>query len=148
MSDRKITDLDSRLQPIAQAGIGAYAMQANDGSTVRLIETWRDATDQNACESDGRSKAKFGHSPHNYVDASGKPAARAFDFGVFTVNGAYVDDGTDRRYAIAAEIWAGIGDETNLPLTLGMNWTMETDGCKPDYDHVEIRGYSMLPPLV
>jgi hypothetical protein len=134
MTDRNPTDLDPALQPIAakvmMAGNAAIAP-----SKVAITVTWRSPSDQQAAKAAGLSKAGAGQSPHNCTLADGTPAARAFDFAIFDENGAYVTDGRDSRYAavgqiaVAAELeWAG-------------NWTLEKDGCEPDYDHCQMANW-------
>ena len=51
---------------------------------------------------------------------------------MFDETGTYVSDGTDSRYATIGMI------AVNLKQVLGGNWRPETDGCQPDYDHIEM----------
>jgi hypothetical protein len=78
------------------------------------------------------SKAGPGQSPHNFCLADGTPGTRACDFAVFDENGAYVSDGTDCRYTSVGMV------AVNLNQIWGGLWEPETDGCQPDYDHVQL----------
>src|SRR5277367_5582379 len=130
MADRNLSDLAPTFLPIAQQ----FLDQCNAAlapSSVRAIVTWRDAADQNAAEACGLSKAGAGQSPHNCTLADGTPAARALDFGVFGSDGTYITRGEDVRYEQAGQIAVSLG------MVWGGNWTVETDGCGPDFDHVE-----------
>lgn len=129
MADSSLTDLDIRLQPIAQHWLDQCAAAK---LKVRIIVTWRSATDQNDAKMKGLSKASAGNSPHNCIDANGHPASRAFDFASYEPDGTYITDGTDPVYAYAGAI------AMNLGLTWGGNWTIDRDGCGPDFDHCEM----------
>jgi hypothetical protein len=131
MADRALTDLDPLFRPIAQQILDESNAQIAP-STVRPIVTWRDAADQEAAKCEGESKAGPGESPHNCVDANGNPAARAFDFGVFAPDGTYITNGTDSRYAQVGQIAVAFQQ------VWGGDWTMATDDCGPDYDHIEM----------
>ncbi len=131
LSDRNLGDLNPRFQPIAQQFLDR-CNAALAPSSVRPIVTWRDAADQNQAEACGLSKAGAGASPHNCVDANGNPASLAMDFSVFAPDGAYITRGQDARYEQAGKI------AVELELVYGGNWTIESDGCDPDWDHVEM----------
>ena len=49
--------------------------------------------------------------------------------------GAYVTDGNDQRYATIGQIAEAEG------LDWGGHWTPAIDGCQPDYDHIQMRGW-------
>jgi hypothetical protein len=134
MTDRNLSDLDPAFQSVAQQFID-QCNTAIAPSSMRPIVTWRDAADQNEAEACGLSKAGAGQSPHNCVDANGNPASRALDFGVFAPNGSYVTNGTDSRYAQCGAIAVGLG------LVYGGDWTVATDGCGPDADHIEVKDW-------
>jgi hypothetical protein len=125
MTDKNLTDLCPELQGQAPLFITNCA---EAGITVRIIVTWRDATDQNQCELEGLSAAKAGQSPHNHTNPDGSPCSLAYDFGVFR-DGSYVTDGTDPSYAQAGAIAEGMG------LVWGGLWS------KPDYDHIELANW-------
>lgn len=127
--DSSLNDMDTRLQSLAQQWLEQCAAA---GLKVRIIVTWRSATDQNDAKMKGLSNASAGNSPHNCVDANGHPASRAFDFASYESDGTYITDGTDPSYAYAGSI------AMNLGLTWGGNWTIDRDGCGPDFDHIEM----------
>jgi hypothetical protein len=129
-----MADLDLAFRPVAQQ----FLEQCNAAiapSSVRPIVTWRDAVDQNAAEECGLSKARAGQSPHNCTLSDGTPAARALDFGVFAPDGTYITRGEDARYDQCGQIAMSLG------LVWGGNWSLETDGCEPDFDHVEVANW-------
>lgn len=127
MTDRSLSDLDPAFLPLVQQFLSACAQA---GLNVRVIVTWRSGTEQNEAKAEGLSNASSGQSPHNCVDEHGNPAARAIDFGVFEPDGAYATDGTDPRYAQAAQI----GKD------LGMSWG--GDWHHPDFDHLEMANWN------
>ncbi len=53
------------------------------------------------------TNVKGGGSKHNF-SLDGKPASRAFDFGLFE-KGRYITDGSDFRYEKAGRIGEGLG---------------------------------------
>lgn len=128
MSDRDPSHLCPELQAIWPKFVEKCA---SAGIVVFLTATWRLPADQNAAAAGGASKATAGHSPHNHVDADGNPCSLAFDFGV-KKQGIYVKDGTDPYYAHAGAIGKGLG------LSYGGDWTLKADGCKPDWDHLQM----------
>lgn len=148
MNDRSALDLDPSLQPTAQAFLDRVNAAIAPSKCI-LIVTWRDAADQNAAKCEGLSKAGAGQSPHDCVDANGNPASRAFDFGILDAQGNYVSDGMDVRYQTAGSIALSFKDEAgNQILEWGGSWRLATDGCNPDFDHIELanwRGLSQLP---
>lgn len=79
------------------------------GLAVKVIATWRSASEQNIAKAAGKSKAAAGQSPHNCTDSKGNPASRAFDFACFDENAAYITDGADDRYTQAGEIGKDLG---------------------------------------
>jgi hypothetical protein len=109
----------------------------------RQIVTFRSAADQDAAKAAGLSNAASGQSPHNCTAGDGAPAARAFDFAVFGPDGSYITRGQDARYEQCGKIAVAIGEAQDLPITWGGSWTPETDGCQPDYDHVQMRDWKM-----
>jgi hypothetical protein len=120
MTDNSLSDLDPKLQSIAQE----WLAKCNAQFTTRITVTWRSADEQGAAFDKGLSNAKAGQSPHNVCNADGSPCARAFDFAIFD-NGEYVTDGTDPRYAQAGQIGKDLG------LAWGGDWH------HPDFDHLE-----------
>lgn len=137
MADNSIKDCCPELKII----IPQFMIRSSSaGIQLRPIVTWRGAADQNAAAAAGASKATAGHSPHNFVDDQGRPCSLAFDFGIFD-RGFYVKDGTDPRYAQAGAIGKGLG------LAWGGDWTLEHDGCAPDYDHLQLPNWRHYQPL-
>ena len=128
MADAQINDLAPVLQKIYAQWLQACA---TFDFKARAIVTYRDAVSQNAAAAAGRSKATAGNSPHNVEDSQGNPASLAFDFGVFD-EGTYVMNGQDPRYAQLGALGKSLG------LEWGGDWTLEKDGCEPDYDHLQI----------
>lgn len=110
MASRKIEDLHPDLQPLCRE----FLMQCEAaGLEVKITFTYRSPQEQDDIYSQGRSKPgkivtnlKGDKSKHCFT-ADGKPAAKAFDFGIFD-NGAYVGDGADARYLQAGEIGEGV----------------------------------------
>lgn len=121
-----ITKLCQELQTIYSQW---QAQCANADLNTHAIVTWRSPADQDKAKAAGLSKACAGQSPHNCCDADGNPASRAFDFGIFEDNGAYVTDGNDSRYAQAG----------NIGIKLGLNWGGNWH--TPDFDHLEMPDY-------
>lgn len=92
MPSRSIQDLDERFQPI----VWQFLSQCNKDplmiaakANVFLTCTWRSAVEQARAYAQGRTspgdiitRAQPGQSPHNCSLASGKAAARAFDFAI------------------------------------------------------------------
>lgn len=135
MSDRDVKHLCPALQAVVPPFIKACA---DKGIDARIIVTFRDSKTQEACRKLGLSKAGAGQSPHNLTDAQGRPASRAFDFGVFD-NGKYITDGSDPRYAQAGSIGVSFG------LVYGGSWKSFRD-----MDHLEMpnwKGKSYAPAL-
>lgn len=139
MADRNLTDLDPRFRPIAlEIQIRAPAALVG-GSRFVITETWRDAAGQNAAASTGHSNAGAGHSPHNSVDSLGNPCSRAFDFTIFDASGQPVTNGADPRYLAIGRLAVICG------AAWGGNWTMEHDHCEPDFDHIQMINWRLLP---
>lgn len=142
MADRDHDHMDFRLKPLAER---FFDLCLRAGLDCRRTTTWRDPSDQNAAKANGLSKAAAGQSPHNCVDRAGKPAARAFDFGIFD-NGKYVTDGKDFRYTQAGMLAETIKDEKGRPLLFwGGRWTKEANGINPDYPHVQLMAWRSYP---
>lgn len=127
MTDNALSDLDPRLQIIAQQWLDLCAAAKIN---VRITVTYRDADAQGAAYDKGLSNAKAGQSPHNCC-IDGKPASRAFDFAVFS-DGQYITDGTDLRYRQAGEIGKSLG------LEYGGDWH------KPDHDHLQMSSWKTV----
>lgn len=122
--------LDPRLCPLADQFL-TLVNKAIFPSICKITVTYRNAHDQDLAKSKGLSNAASGQSPHNCCDATGRPAARAFDFAIFAPDGKYVTDGTDVRYAKAGGIAIGIN------LDWGGSWA------HPDYDHVQLKDWKI-----
>lgn len=129
MTSRDINDLCPEAQTLCREFM---AQCKAAGIDARQIVTYRGPAEQNAAKAAGLSNAAAGQSPHNYCDADGKPASRAFDFGIFEDHGVYITDGEDERYLQAGEIGEGVG------LSWGGRWQ------HPDYDHMELRNWKTL----
>lgn len=133
--DNSLLDLSPKFLPFVKE----FLSTVNDSIkpfTCKIIITYRNGADQNAAKSCGLSNASAGQSPHNCIDASGNPASQAADFAIFDSNGAYVTDGTDRRYTTAGNIAETLG------LVWGGSWShgIHSDGTPydyRDYDHIE-----------
>lgn len=134
MADSNFTDLDLGLQPLAQQWLD-QTNAAISPFKCRIVVTWRDANAQNAAKAAGLSKAGAGSSPHNCCLPDGTPASKAFDFAVFDPDGNYISDGTNPAYATAGQIAESLG------LEWAGTWTIDQDGCGPDYDHIQIRNW-------
>lgn len=122
MTDSNLDDLDLRLQPIAKQ----FLVLCNEHFTTKITVTYRGSDEQDAAHAAGLSNALAGQSPHNCVDANGKPASKSFDWAIFESDGTYVTDGTDERYKNAGTV----------AKTLGLKWG--GDFLHPDYDHAEM----------
>jgi hypothetical protein len=92
-----------------------------------MIQGWRDPTYQDQLNSSGVSALNGSESLHCCTE-NGKPASKAFDFGVFETDGAYVTDGNDPRYALAGEVAKG----------LGLVWGGDFVHPCPDPDHIQL----------
>jgi hypothetical protein len=137
LTSSAMNDLDPAFQPVVQAIADSCNTQLAP-SSMRVTVTWRSGADQEAAQAAGLSKAGPGQSPHNCVLADGTPTARAFDFAVFAPDGTYITRGADARYAQCGTIAKAVGQAQGVPVIWGGDWTPETDGCGPDYDHVEV----------
>jgi hypothetical protein len=140
LTSNSLDDLDPEFQPVARAIIDSCNAQLAP-SSMKAIVTFRSAADQGAAKAAGLSKAAAGQSPHNCFDDDGNPAARAFDFAVFGADGAYVTRGEDARYAQCGQIAVAVGNAQGMPITWGGCWTLESDRCEPDFDHIEMRDW-------
>jgi peptidoglycan LD-endopeptidase CwlK len=130
MADSNLSDLDPRLQPLAQQFLTQCAAA---GLKVRIIVTYRNSQDQDEAHAKGLSKALGGQSPHNVCLDNGTPASRAFDFGCFMPDGTYITSGLDPAYSQAAEIAKG----------LGLVWGGDFFSFK-DYDHCELANWCSI----
>lgn len=139
MTDRNLNDLHPVLRTLATQFL-TKVNAAIAPSKAAIVVTWRDGAAQDAAHAAGLSKAGSGHSPHNVVTAAGFPASCAFDFAVFDPEGTYITDGHDLRYTTAGGVAVGMG------LEWAGDWTVATDGCGPDYDHVELKNWRQYLP--
>lgn len=129
MASRDITDLHPDLQPLCREFLAQCAARDLD---VRLIFTYRSPAEQDQIYAKGRTipgrivTNLKGYASKHCFTINTKPAAKAFDFGVYD-NGEYVQDGSDSRYLTAGEIGESLG------MTWGGRWK------KPfDPGHLEI----------
>lgn len=139
MSDRNMIDVDPRFASIVDAVLNKSNLALAPSKAIITI-TWRDAQDQNAAAVAGLSKAVAGQSPHNCVSADDKPCARAVDFAIIDPQGTYVADGSDPRYGTVGAIAVSMGAE------FGGDWTLEKDGCAPDFDHIQMANWREVTP--
>ena len=130
MSSRDPNDLCPELRPIYfqwLAGVKAA------GHFIVEICTWRSLDEQAKLAKSGASGRS--HGPHNYVDAQGHPASKAFDFALI-INGklcwdTHIDADHDRRPDY--EECGKIGED--LGLVWGGHWKSLVD-C----DHLQLKG--------
>ncbi|MBZ5673727.1 MAG: hypothetical protein LAP61_05715 [Acidobacteriia bacterium] len=111
MADTNLSDLDPLLQTVYPKWVDGCAEefeQQDLNGSVRIIQGWRSPSYQDHLESTGVSKLGSSQSLHCCTIA-GKPASRAFDFGVFAEDGSYVTDGNDPRYAAAGAVAESLG---------------------------------------
>lgn len=126
MTDRDIADLCPELQAIYWEWLRRCHLA---GLRVRAVVTWRADVDQNIAKAKGLSNAGADESPHNCCLPDGTPASKAFDFGVFDENAAYIRDGEHPDYRAAGQI----GKEC------GLDWG--GDWHHPDYDHLQMKNW-------
>src|SRR5262249_41627058 len=113
-------------------------VETGHSGTVRIIQGWRSPSYQDHLQSTGISKLGASQSLHCCTE-SGKPASKAFDFGVFEESGSYVANGDDPRYAIAGSIAE----------RLGLVWGGRFVHPRPDPDHIQLPAssdHSLLAP--
>jgi peptidoglycan L-alanyl-D-glutamate endopeptidase CwlK len=106
MASRNLTDLDSTLQPLAREFL---AQCASANITAAIDCTWRSGEEQNDDYAKGVTKAKAGESPHNCVDATGNPAARAFDIYITNPDGTLNWNTASLPWEQAVQIGLGLG---------------------------------------
>jgi hypothetical protein len=93
--------------------------------SIRIIQGWRDPAYQDQLYAEKISPLTGAQSLHCCM-LNGLPASRAFDFGVFELNGSYVTDGGDIRYRLSGEFAESIG------LIWGQRFP------RPDPDHIQL----------
>ena len=120
-----ITQLDPALQTLYTQWI---TQCEQEGLFLRGIQGWRDPLYQDQLHAQGISPLTGATSLHCCVDANGKPASKAFDFGCFTPNGAYITNGNDPAYFRAGQI------AKSLKLVWGGNFVHP----RPDPDHIQL----------
>ena len=47
----------------------------------------------------------------------------------------------DARYEQCGVIAKAIGEAMGVPVVWGGDWALEADGCKPDFDHIQMRNW-------
>lgn len=125
MASRKIEHLCPELRPLAEA----WKRQCEaEGLNVIIICTYRDNAEQAACYASGASNCKPGQSEHNKTDATGQPAARAWDMGVIE-HGKYVGNGSHPHYKRAGEIAE----------SLGLEWAGRWTGKLKETAHIQMK---------
>lgn len=113
---KEISQLHPKLQPLCLQFLHNCVY---NGLDVRVTFTYRTPEEQDALYSQGRTKAGLivtnlkGDKSLHCFELDGKPAARAFDFGVFYKD-KYIADGDDPRYLQAAEIGEKLGLESGI----------------------------------
>lgn len=129
-SSRNIADLSPRLRAMY---VRFDAAMKKEGIDYIVTCTYRNNDDQKEAYAQGRTNAKGpiitwaqpGQSPHNCVDAFGKPLSDAFDI-VIMNHGKPDWDSTNPRWKIAGKIGKSVG------LEWGGYWSK-----KPDYPHFQ-----------
>lgn len=111
MSDNDISHLHPLLQPLCRTFLEKCTAAGLD---VRITFTYRSPEEQDALYAKGRTapgkrvtNVRGGFSKHNFR-LDGKPASKAFDFGIFD-KGKYIKNGKDARYTQAGEIGESLG---------------------------------------
>lgn len=118
MVDTAIADLHPDLQPKS----AAFLRQVPNS---RIIQGWRNPAYQDELHAAGISPLTGATSLHCFT-IDGKPASKAFDFGLFKDDGTYITDGTDPAYAAAGK----------MAIALGLVWGGMFS--HPDWDHVQL----------
>jgi peptidoglycan L-alanyl-D-glutamate endopeptidase CwlK len=130
MPSRNIADLDPRLQPLCREFL---SLCQSKGVDAFITQTYRSDIEQDAAYAQGRTapgkivtNARGGESPHNCVDVTGNPAARAFDFAIKLPEGNLDWDASDKAWqtALATGIQLGLISGTSFK-TLKDNPHME-----------------------
>lgn len=103
------------------------------GYDVVIICTWRSPEEQLQAYKDKLSKRI--HGPHNYVDANGKPASRAFDFCVL-VNGKITWSTTVDNDQNGRSDYVDLGE---IGKVLGLEYGGDWPNLK-DFDHLQLKG--------
>jgi peptidoglycan L-alanyl-D-glutamate endopeptidase CwlK len=114
MASRLITDLDHRLQPLAQEFLDRCAAV---GLEAILIQTYRSGAEQDEDYARGRTtpghritNAKGGQSAHNCTLPDGTPAAMAFDFALYAPGEQSLDwNASDDAWHTAIQIGKDLG---------------------------------------
>ena len=135
MASRLITDLDPRLQPIAQEFLGRCAAA---GLEAILTATYRSDDEQAIDYAKGRSTdgpiitdEPPGHSAHNQTDENGNPSAKGFDFALYAPGGHSLDwCASDAQWTTAVSIGESLG------LISGSHWKTPKD-----YPHLELANW-------
>lgn len=113
MVSRAITDLDPRFQLKCNQFL---AQCWAEGINAFITQTYRSNLEQDRDYAQGRTapgkvitNARAGQSPHNCVDITGKPAARAFDFAIKTEEGSVDWNASDAQWTRAIDIGISLG---------------------------------------
>lgn len=102
--------------------------------TARIIQGYRDPAYQDKLVSQGITKAPGSKGKH-CCTLAGRPAAKAFDIGIFNEDGSYATNGNDVRYIIAGGLWR---QYAALYPDLHLLWGGNFIHAKPDPDHFEM----------
>ena len=130
MASRSLNDLCPELRLICLQWMD-YAKEA--GYDVVIICTWRSPAEQMECFKEGKSKRI--HGPHNYVDANGNPASRAFDF-VLLINGKLTWSTTVDNDQNGHPDYIDLG---TIGESLGLEYGGFWENLK-DFDHLQLKG--------
>lgn len=126
---RDLNDLAPGLRELAIKWQGECNRRAQPGEQYIFVCTHRSDADQQAAYDCGASNCKPGRSKHNKLDAAGKPAALAFDFGVIRF-GKYIANGKDPAYALGGTIAE----------SLGLEWAGRWTGKIKESAHCQMKG--------
>ena len=139
MASRRLEDLHPRLQPLARELL-SRARAA--GIPILIYCTYRNNDEQLELYKQGREKpgkivtrAKPGQSPHNAMDAEGKPAALSFDTVPLKDGKAVWDD---------EALWNNLGA---VGRSVGLDWGGDWTGFR-DSPHFQLKNWKtfLQPP--
>lgn len=132
MSDRNVADLHPELQPWY---LRLVADLAEIDIEARMIEGFRDPAYQQSLVDKHITTVCPAKDLHCFTLA-GKPAAKAFDLGIFDAKGEYIADGANDGYIKAGALWRQYALSPDA--AKGMVWGHDFVHAKPDPDHFQI----------
>ena len=144
---RKLEDLHPDLQPLAHQFLAECERTALE---VLIICTYRSNSEQAALYAQGRTLpgkivtwAQPGHSFHNYTNADGLPASKAFDFVVLRhgkiiwgTGGNGIDDDPSDDGTDDLELWQRAG---SVAESLGLAWAGRWPKGQREFPHVQMK---------